>query len=276
MDFSRLAYFGEKAGDVITVVIFMAVIVILTRFISYRLKKSLSDKLKEGQLSILIKVINISIVLVAFSAILTLVGTDLSSLLVAWGVTGIIIGFASQSVVSNLVSGLFLLMERPIKVGDVIHVDTITGTVIDVNTLATALRTFDGLFVRVPNERVFTSAISNLTSNVARRFDYEIGIRYSDDADRAIGILTDLINEHPLTLINPQPLVYVDRLADSSVVLLTRIWAPSSYWFTVKTELLWSMKDELEKNGIVVPFPQRTIWYAKGSDGSEDMLKDAK
>jgi small-conductance mechanosensitive channel len=205
--------------------------------------------------------------------ILPLLGVKLSGLLVAGGIAGLAIGFASQSVIGNLISGLFLMIERPIAIGNVVNIDGTVGIVEDIRIISTTLRTFDGPFMRVPNQKIFTANITNYAQNVARRFEYVIGIRYSDDADKAIEVIKKLIEEHPLILINPAPMVFVDNLGDNSVNIIVRIWAPATEWFGVKTELLWKIKQALEKEGIEIPFPQRVVWFAnelreRGSSGS--------
>jgi small-conductance mechanosensitive channel len=218
--------------------------------------------MKRDQLELILKVIYFVIIIIAFLAVLPLLGLNLSGLLVAGGIAGIVIGFASQSVVSNLISGIFLLSEKPIKIGDQINVDGIAGFVEDINILSTIVRTYDGLYVRLPNEKVFSSNITNYVAHVARRFEYVVGIRYSDDAERAIEIIKGLIEKHPFALKNPEPQVFVDNFGDSSVNIVVRIWAPSAVWYDVKMEILWKIKKELEANGIQIPFPQRTLWFA--------------
>jgi small-conductance mechanosensitive channel len=252
---------GANAKDVTIIVLVMAGTVILTKLLSGYLKKNLSDRLKEEQIGYITKVLNLAIYIIVFTTLLSFLGLDLSSILVAWGFTGIIIGFASQSVISNLISGIFLMAERPIKIGDTVTVDDTTGTVVDIHVMSTVMRTYDGLYIRIPNDKVFTSKITNLSINYARRFEYEIGIRYTDDADRAVEIISDVIDEHPLTLVNPAPLVFVNELGDNAVVIVAKVWAPSAHWYGVKTELLWVIKHTLEQHGINVPFPQRTIWF---------------
>ena len=185
---------------------------------------------------------------------------DLSGLLVAGGIIAVIIGFASQSVVSNLVSGIFLILERPVKIGDNISIGDVTGYVEHIQILSTIVRTCEGIYMRVPNEKVFTSNIKNYDSNVARRFDYRIGIGYQEDAGQAIRIIRAVIEEEPLALKNPVPSVFVDKLGDSTVELVIRIWAPSKEWYGLRTSLLQKIKTTLETNGIEIPYPQQVVW----------------
>ena len=128
--------------------------------------------------------------------------------------------------------------------------------------MSTSIRQYDGLFVRLPNQKVFTANITNFVAHVARRIEYMVGIRYSDDADKAIQIIKDLIHRQPLALVNPEPTVFVDSLGDNSVNLNVRFWAPTSEWWNVKSEMLWKIKTGLEKEGIEIAFPQRVIWFA--------------
>lgn len=139
------------------------------------------------------------------------------------------------------------------------------GTVEDIRILSTIIKTYDGIYTRIPNQTLFTSNITNYVAHVARRFEYSVGIRYSDDADRAIEVIWKVINRHPFALKSPSPSIYVDELGDNAVILIVRIWAPSSEWWDVRTELLWKIKLALEENGIQIPFPQRTLWFPEGT-----------
>jgi len=248
--------------DVLFVIFVMSLATVVAKIVTTNIRRALIDKMKRDQLELILKTIYFGIIITAFVAVLPSLGVNLSGLLVAGGIVGIVIGFASQSVVANLVSGLFLISEKPIKIGDQINVDGVAGFVEDVNILSTIVRTYDGLYVRIPNEKVFTSNITNYVAHVARRFEYVIGIRYGDDADKAIEIIRRLIDEHPFALKNPEPQVFVDNLGDNSVNIVVRIWAPSTEWYGVKIDLLWKIKTELEKNGIEIPFPQRVVWFA--------------
>ena len=248
--------------DVLFVIVVMAIATIIAKLITTNLRRALIDKMKRDQLELMLKIIYFGIIAIAFIGVLPALGLDLSGLLVAGGIAGIVIGCASQSVVANLVSGIFLISEKPIKIGDQINIEGVAGFVEDVNILSTIIRTYDGLYVRMPNEKVFTSNITNYVAHAARRFEYVIGIRYSDDAEKAIEIIKRLIDEHPFALKNPEPAVFVDNLGDNSVNIVVKIWAPSTEWYGVKMELLWKIKTELEQNGIEIPFPQCVVWFA--------------
>ncbi|MDI9646695.1 MAG: mechanosensitive ion channel family protein [Archaeoglobales archaeon] len=258
----QVVYGDVTVSDIILASIILFSGAIFARSVVVFLKRTLSERMKKDQLELFLKVVYYSIIFTVFVAVLPILGLNLSGLLVAGGITGIVIGFASQSVISNFISGLFLIWEKPIKIGDSISVGNVMGVVTDIRVMSTTIRTFDGLFVRIPNSTLFTSNITNLTTNVARRFEYIVGIGYKDDADKAKKIIENILEDHPFVLKNPPPTIFVDNLGESRVDMVVRIWAPSTEWFNVKMELLWKIKCELEKNGIQVPFPQRVLWFA--------------
>lgn len=236
--------------------------IILAKGFSMLLRKYLRDKFDKDVIGILLKGSYYGIVLIAVILALPILGINTSGLLVAGGVTGIVLGFASQSIVGNLISGLFIMAERPIKIGSQVEIDQVKGFVEDIGVMSTILRSYDGLYIRIPNEKVFTTNIINISANIARRIEYTIGIRYSDDAEKAIKIIGDLIEEHPFVLKKPTPDVYVDTLGENSVNIVVKAWAPVSQWYGTKKELLWKIKTNLEKENIHVPFPQRVVWLA--------------
>jgi len=250
-----------RAYDILAIAIILVIAVIVAKIATTFMKRKLSDRMEKYELNVLIAVAWWAIILIGIFIASPHFKVDLSGLLVAGGIIAVIIGFASQSVVSNLVSGIFLILERPVKIGDNVNIGDVTGNVEHIRILSTIVRTFEGIYVRVPNEKVFTSNITNYVSNVARRFDYRIGIGYNEDAGRAIRIIRALIDEEPFALKNPEPSVFVDDLGDSTVNLVIRIWAPSKEWYDLKTSLLLKIKTTLDMNGIEIPYPQQVVWF---------------
>jgi small-conductance mechanosensitive channel len=262
MILNTVIYGNVTLLDIIVAGIILLVALFIAKAISIYLRRFLKEKVAKEHLEIIIKVVFYVIIIIVVLSILPTIGVRLSGLLVAGGIAGLAIGFASQSIIGNLISGIFLMIERPIKIGNSVNIEGIAGIVEDIRIISTTIRTFDGLYVRVPNQRVFTADITNFVANVARRFEYVVGVRYSDDADKALEVIKSIIEEHPLALQNPAPQVFVDNLGDSSVNIIVRIWAPATEWLGVKTELLWKIKKALESGGIEIPFPQRVVWFA--------------
>ena len=124
-----------------------------------------------------------------------------------------------------------------------------------------------GLYVRLPNQKVFMANTTKFMSNVARRFEYFVGIRYSNDVAQAIKIIKDLIEAQPMALKNQEPKVF-DNLGDNSVDIIIRICGWVTEWFGLRNQLLWKIRKTLESKGIEIPFPQRVLWFANELRGA--------
>ncbi len=270
MIFNMIVYGEVTLLNIMVALLLFVGSLVIAKIIAINIRRSFRERIAREHLELIVKVLSYFIIVIGIIWALPHIGVEPSGLMVAGGIVGLAIGFASQSIVGNLVSGLFLILERPIKIGDTVEIDDILGIVEDIRIISTTLRTFDGLYIRIPNETVFTSNITNFVVHVARRFEYSVGIRYSDDADKAIGIIKKTIESHPLALHNPPAQVFVDELGDNSVNIIVRIWAPSLEWLGVKMELLWKIKTAIEAEGIEIPFPQRVHWFAEKPPAQTD------
>jgi len=212
------------------------------------------------------KIIFFGIIIISFLAFTSSQGIDLSGLLVAGGIFAVVIGFATQSVVSNLISGIFLMVEKPAKHGDTIQLPdmNISGTLLDIGTFSSRLRKFDGTVIRIPNEKFFTSNIRSLTASTVRRAEAMVGISYKDDIENAISVITKEIEiSMPFVLRVPEPEFRVEELGDSSVNIQVLVWHPRDDWSQAQPILLTTIKRALDQSGIEIPFPHRVIWDAK-------------
>jgi small-conductance mechanosensitive channel len=261
MILNKVVYSNVTLFNLMVAGLTIIIAIIVARAVSIYLRRFLKDKIASEHADIINKVVYYCIIIFAVLSILPNIGVKPSGLLVAGGVVGLAIGFASQSIIGNLISGIFLFIERPVKIGNGVNIDGAVGIVEDIRIMSTTLRGYDGLYIRLPNQKVFTSKITNFVTHIARRFEYTVGIRYSDDADKAVKIIKDLINDYPLALMNPEPMVFVDSLGDNAMNIVVRAFAPTTEWFAVKTELLYRIKRALEKEGIEIAFPQRVVWY---------------
>ena len=188
-------------GNLLEFILILSFSIIISRIIILYLRRYFKNKVSKDVGETTIKFLYYGSLLIVFITVLPLIGLDPSGLLLAGGITGIVLGFASQNIVGNLISGVFLMIEKPIKIGDQVEINKISGYVTDIRIISTFIRTFDGLLVRIPNQQVFTTNITNTVSYPVRRFDFTIKIRYSDDADAAIWFIQDLIDKEPFALI---------------------------------------------------------------------------
>jgi len=243
----------------------MIVGVTIARVVSTVFKKYFAANLPDNTAKSLHKLIYYGIIIISLLAVTTSQGIDLSGLMVAGGIFGIVIGFATQSVVSNAISGIFLMFDRPAKTGDLIEIKSsnIYGRLMDVTVFSTRIRMFDGSIMRVPNEKVFTSEIRNVSGSEVRRIEGIVGIAYKEDVDQAIEIIKKSVAKNPYILREPAPNVWTEQLADSSVNLKVLTWIPRDEWDHVGPVLLKNIKKDIDDAGIEIPFPQRTIWYGE-------------
>ena len=212
-----------------------------------------------GQLFLKRSIFYSILVLVTISA-LDNIGIDLSILLGAAGIFTVALGFASQTSASNLISGLFLMIERPFSITDVIKVNDITGEVISIDLLSVKLRTFDNLFVRIPNESMIKSAVTTLTKYPIRRADLKIGIAYKEDIEKVRKILIDLASKNLICLEEPAPVFILTGFGSSSIDIQFSVWSRRENFLALKNSMYTEIKIAFDQQGIEIPFPHVSLY----------------
>ncbi|OMH26268.1 mechanosensitive ion channel family protein [Motiliproteus sp. MSK22-1] len=193
-------------------------------------------------------------------------GFKLSVLLGAAGVLTVAVGFASQTSASNIISGLFLLGERPFSVGDVIRVGSTTGEVLSIDLLSAKLRTFENLFVRIPNETLIKSEVTNLTRFPIRRLDLKIGIAYKEDIEKVTKVLKAVADANPLSLEEPEPIIIFTGFGSSSIDLQFSVWAVKEKFMDLRNSIQTEIKIAFDAEGIEIPFPHLTIYTGSATE----------
>lgn len=192
-------------------------------------------------------------------------GFDLSIILGAAGILTVAIGFASQTSASNLISGLFLMLERPFSIGDVIRVNSTTGEVISIDLLSVKMRTFDNLFVRIPNETMIKTEVTTLTKFPIRRADLMIGVAYKENIDTVKKLLLEIAENEPLCLEEPKPLFIFIGFGTSSIDIQFSVWAIRENFLQLKNNLLEKIKSTFDQQGIEIPFPHLSLYTGADS-----------
>lgn len=203
-------------------------------------------------------------------------GLSIAPLLGAAGIVGIALGFASQTSVSNIISGLFLIAEQPFKVDDIITVNNTTGVVISIDVLSAKLRTFDNQFVRIPNETLIKTEVRNLTRFPIRRFNAKVSVAYKEDISRVKEILMDVAEKNEHALSEPTPIILFDAFGTSSIDLLFLVWAPVDEFLKLRNTIQEEIKARFDKEGIEIPFPHVSLYSGAATKAIPIEIADTK
>ena len=199
------------------------------------------------------------ILLLGFIIAIAQLGIEVAPLLAGLGIAGFIIGFALQDTLSNFASGMMILAYQPFDVGDVIEAGGVTGKVDKMNLVSTMVLTFDNQLLIVPNKAVWGGVIRNVTHQDKRRVDMTFGIGYSDDIPKAEKVLVEIVTGHEQILKDPEPVVRLHTLGDSSVNFIVRPWAKTPEYWDVYWYVTREVKRRFDEEGISIPFPQRDV-----------------
>jgi len=252
---------GEQVMSFVRAALLVTVGFVLAKLISVGLVKVIVRHSSAHQLMLVRRGSYYLILILFFISALRELGFDLSVLLGAAGILTVAIGFASQTSASNLISGLFLVAERPFSVGDVIRVGATTGEVLSIDLMSVKLRTFDNLFVRIPNESLIKTEMTTLTRFPIRRMDILVGVSYSEDLKKVRTVLEAVADKNPLCLEEPKPLYIFQGFGDSSLNLQFSVWAKRENFLELKNSMYQDIKEAFDLHGIEIPFPQRTVHH---------------
>ncbi|WP_225591120.1 mechanosensitive ion channel domain-containing protein [Pseudoxanthomonas sp. PXM03] len=207
-------------------------------------------------------------VLVIITA-LTSLGVNPTSMLAVLGAAGLAVGLALKDSLSNIASGVMLIVLRPFRDGDFVQAGGLEGIVEEVRIFQTRMRTLDNRLIVLPNSLITTAPIINFTAKPHRRIDIPVGVGYDDDLKQAKQILLKIAQDHPLVLQDPAPSVIVSKLSESSVDLILLAWAKTKDFGETKSDLTEAVRTEIIGNGLNIPYPQRDLHvYHHNSDGT--------
>lgn len=236
---------------------------LLSRILLRILHPTLSTRLDRHQLVLAERLLFWAINTLFVISALNQLGFQLGILLGAAGILTVALGFASQTSAANIISGLFVIGERSVSVGDVIKVGDITGEILSIDWLSIKLRTFDNLFVRIPNEQFIKSEVTNLSKFPIRRADIMIGIAYHEDIGQARNVLQRVAFKNPLCLDQPEPLIIMRGFGESSLDLQFSVWSARENWLAMRNSIQEEIKLAFDAAGIEIPFPHRTLYVGE-------------
>ena len=186
-------------------------------------------------------------------------GFDILTLLGAASIIGVAVGFASQTSLSNIISGLFLVGEKQINLGDMIEVNGITGNVDSINLMSVQLRLPNNTMVRIPNEMIIKNPVSNITRFSTRRCDLSLGVDYNCDIEHVVNVLREVVKQNKFCLDDPAPLISFSGFQDSSLGFTVGAWCQKDNFLDCQKTLAHDIKRRFEEEGISFPFPTRSL-----------------
>ncbi|RLE27896.1 MAG: mechanosensitive ion channel protein MscS [Acidobacteria bacterium] len=199
------------------------------------------------------------VMIFGFLVALSQFGVEVGPLLAGLGVAGFIVGFALQDTLSNFAAGVMILLYRPYDVGDLVETAGASGTVSDMSLVATTILTLDHQTLVVPNSKIWGDVIKNVTAQKIRRVDMVFGISYSDDIPHAEGVLNDILDSHPMVLDEPERMIKLHNLGESSVDFVVRPWAKTEDYWDVYWDVTREVKMRFDAEKISIPFPQQDV-----------------
>jgi len=254
-----IAALGPKATSVIvTIVIGYIIIKILIKVIEKFFHKVDFDRGVETFIENGAKVVLWMILIII---ILANLGVNVSGLIAGLGIMGFVVGFALKDTLGNLASGIFILFYKPFKIGDYVSVNGIKGEVNHIGIAACELTSPDRTKITIPNNSIWGNTIENYTGNKVRKmYNLEVGISYDSDIDKAMKIINDILKKDKRVLRDPEPQIVVRSLGDNSVNIAVRPSMNKEDYWSVYFDTIKKIKEEFDKSGISIPFPQRDVW----------------
>lgn len=200
-----------------------------------------------------------AIVVFVVIASISKLGVETTSFAAVIAAAGLAIGLALQGSLSNFAAGVLLILFKPFKAGNFIKAGGEAGIVVEVGLLMTELKSPDNIKMMMPNSAIMSGAITNFSANPIRRVDMVIGVSYSDDLNKVMEVLNDMISKDERVLEDPAPFVAVSELGDSSINFVVRPWTQSSDFWQFKCDFTKAVKERFDAEGISIPFPQRDV-----------------
>ncbi|MCI6892997.1 MAG: mechanosensitive ion channel family protein [Treponema sp.] len=253
----------ENLFKLLGTVFIIFVMWIVFRLIAKAIRRVPETKLPAQRTAVIIRFLKYIFYIIVVLYVLGLFGINLKAIWGAAGIAGVAIGFAAQTSVSNLISGLFVLTEGSIHVGDTIIVGDVTGVVDEVKLLSIRVHTFDNQMVRIPNSTIINSNLTNNSYHNKRRLTLNVGVDYSTDMKLALETLKKAPELCPTVLKDPAPAVWFDGFADSSINLVVAVWFKPEDFLQTKNDLYIAIKKVLDEANISIPFNQLDVMIKK-------------
>lgn len=268
IDFSLTFVEGliEKAVAFLPSVVGALIILIVGLWVAGRIKKiavksmSRSGRFDETLAGFLSSLLHYGLIALVVITTLGVFGVPTTSFAAIIGAAGLAIGLALQGTLGHVASGVMMLGFRPFDVGDFVEVAGVAGKVRQIGLFTTEIATTDNKMIIIPNGKIFDDVITNYAGYDTRRVDLTFGISYSDDIDKAMRLIREEVGKVSAAKSDPETVIEVDNLGDSSVDIICRVWVECADYFDVKWTLTKAVKQRFDAESVSFPFPSRSIY----------------
>jgi small-conductance mechanosensitive channel len=254
-DFDSPGFISKLVGTIVV----SLVIIIVFNLIQFFVAKAMSGHFVPKRIFTIKRIIRYAGFVFVLLFVLNKMGIDATALLGAAGIAGVAIGFAAQTSFSNIISGFFLLIEKPFQVGDSIEVDGLSGIVRSIDLLSVKIQTFDNRYIRVPNETIIKSNVINISRFPIRRLDIFITLPYKEDIERVKSIFDDIAAHNVYVLDNPQPIFVLDKFDGNGINVMLGLWFEKDNSVYLKNSFFMELKSRFEAEQIELPYKKIEI-----------------
>jgi small-conductance mechanosensitive channel len=265
MNFDLSNFSPETFGKILRIAIIFVVGIVIIYLVSILVKKLLPKYFSQQRKMIINRFVQYTGVVILFFTIISELEINLTAVFGAAGIIGIVIGVASQTSIGNIVSGFFLVSEKSFELGDVIRIGDKIGTVYSIDLLSIKIKTFDNLLLRLPNQTVISSEVTNVTKFPIRRYDLDLSVAYKEDLGKVKSVIERVVRDNPLCLDEPEPLITFKSFGDSGINILLGVWFEKNNFLKVKNSVFKEIKDAFDAEGIEIPFPHMSIYAGEAT-----------
>ena len=266
MNFDWSKYFNVETIDkVLRIGIILVVGLLILGIITALVKKLLPARFSMQRKMLINRFVRYTGIVILFLIIVSELDINLTAIFGAAGVIGIVIGVASQTSIGNIVSGFFLISEKPFELGDLIRIGDKTGTVYSIDLLSIKIKTLDNLLLRIPNQTVISTEVINVTKFPIRRLDIDLSVAYKEDLERVLEVIRRVVKRNPFCLDEPEPLIVFKDFGASGINILLGVWFERANFLKVKNSIFIEIKSTFDAEGIEIPFPHVSIYSGEAT-----------
>ncbi len=257
---SFISYVANNIDNWIAGIIIVFVFYIIARMSAASIKKTMISKREDIQESALIlvdRITKITIITIGITIAFAINGLNFTTVL---GALSLGIGFALKDIIGNFISGVIMLSQSRINIGDFIRVGEILGTIVNIDTRATILQGIDGTEIVIPNQTMLGETLISYTTNPFRRIDLMVGVDYKTDLPMVTSLIKGIIDKDENIVVKPEPLILVDEFGDSAINIKIKFWIETgNSWMKIRSNLANKIKHAFDEVGVNIPFPIRTL-----------------